>query len=169
VPEDWPVLNTTKGYSLAYSLDWEICQNTIYSWTFCDSQKDLAGIGHQLRLYVSVFPNDYPNSDWEVYNFIPTDTIRAFMALPVGESMQKVPGSPRPAYNTYKRLPDQMVAGWNAPVIENSNVWGLPAGTTDRIVFIVTHETTYMLGMYYESLEQLTMFEQVLDSFQFAP
>jgi hypothetical protein len=34
---------------------------------------------------------------------------------------------------------------------------------------IVTESTNYVIGMYYESPQQLEMFEQVLDSFQLIP
>jgi hypothetical protein len=74
-----------------------------------------------------------------------------------------------PDVDTYTRLPDRMVAGETALVIENSKVWEAPIGTKDRIVIIVTKHTIHLLGMYYETPEQLAMFEQVLDSFQFVP
>jgi hypothetical protein len=170
VPEGWQVLeDSTRGYSLAFPPEWNVCQVTRYSWTFCDIQEDPDWAGSPLRLYVSVFPKDYTNSDFEVYNFIPTVTIREFIALPVGESKPKVPGSPRPDTISYTRLPDQTVAGLTAPVIENSKLWGMPTETKERVVFMVTEDTTYILGTYYDTPDQLALFEQVMDSFQFLP
>lgn len=167
VPAGWQVLDDTlRGFSLAFPPEWHICQETRYSWTFCDNQEDPAWMGFPLRLYISVFPKDYTNSDAEVYNFIPTATLREFSALPIGESMSKVPGSPRPEYFTYTRHPDQMVAGSSAQVIENSKGWGIPSGTKERVVFQLAEDTTYILGMYYGTSDQLALFEQVLDSFQ---
>ncbi|MBE0696560.1 MAG: hypothetical protein IH586_06525 [Anaerolineaceae bacterium] len=169
VPDGWRVIDDSlRGYSLALPPEWNVCQETRYSWTFCDSQEDPAWMGFPLRLYISVFPNDYTNSDWEVYNFIPTATIREFIALPIGEIKSKVPASPRPEYFSYTRLPDQMVAESTAAVIENSKLWGIPSGTKERVAFMVTGDTTYILGMYYETPDQLALFAQVLDSFQFA-
>jgi hypothetical protein len=117
-------------------------------------------------IYVSVFPKDYNNSDWEVYNFIPTVTIREFLALPIGVSKPKESGSPRPDYISYTRLPDQTIAGSTAAAIENSKLWGIPTGTKERVVFMVTEDTTYILGMYYETPDQPALFEQVLNTFQ---
>ncbi len=167
VPKNWLVLDEEgHGYSLAFPPEWVICQKTRYSRILCDIQEDPAWMGPPLRLYVSAFPNGYTNADWEVYNFIPTETIRAYASLPVGESMPKVNGSPKPEYVTYTRLPDRMVAGWAAPVVENSRLWGIPAGTKERVVFIVVESSTYIIGRYYETSEQMAMFQQVLDSFQ---
>jgi hypothetical protein len=169
VPQGWKELAVSKGYSLAYPPEWAECQVTRYSLTFCQVQEDSAWMGPPLRLYVSVFPRDHTNADFEVYNFITAESIREFMALPVGGSKLREPNAMAPDYFTYTHLPDRMVAGWSATVIENSRVWEAPSGTKDRVVFIVTEDTTYMLGMYYESPEQLAMFEQVLDSFQLVP
>jgi hypothetical protein len=171
VPEGWQVLNdSTQRYSLAYPTDWKIGQETKYSRVFSQIQKEPAWMeGTALRLYVSAVPQDYTNQEFEVYNFYPIESIREFMAIPVGDSKLKVPGSSLPDYFTYTRLPDRIVAGWNALVIENPKVWEAPSGTKDRVVFIVTESTTYILGMYYDTPEQLAMFEQVLDSFQFVP
>jgi hypothetical protein len=168
VPVGWQVLDEVRqGYSLAFPSEWNACQETRYSWTFCDIQEDPKWMGRPLRLYVSVFPKDYTNEDWEVYNFIPTETIRAYLALPIGESRPKIAGSPRPDYISYTRLANQTVAGMTAAVIENSKLWGIPSGTKERVVLMITEDTTYILGMYYTTLEQLVLFEQVLDTFRF--
>jgi hypothetical protein len=170
VPDGWQVINdSTRGYSLAYTTKWEICQETKYSRLFCEIQKEPVGMGPPPRLYVSAFPTEYTNPDWEVYNFTPAATIRQFLALPVGASMLKEPGSPTPDHFTYTRLPDQVFAGQTGLVIENSKVWEMPSGTRDRVIFLSDGGTTYILGMYYETPEQLAMFEQVLDSFQPVP
>lgn len=170
VPDGWQVLeDSARGYSLAFPPEWNVCQETRYSWTFCDTQEDPDWMGPTLRLYVSGFPKDYTNSDFEVYNFIPTETIREFTALPIGESKPKVPGSPRPDYISYTRLPDQSVAGLAVPVIESSKLWGMPSETKERVVFVVTEDTTYILGMYFDTPDQLALFEVVLESFQFLP
>lgn len=166
-PEGWQLLEVpTLGYSLAYPPEWEICQETRYSITFCEIQKEPEGMGPPPRLYVSVYPKDYTNADWEVYNFTPAEIIQGYMDLPVGESMLKEPRSPFPDYSTYTRLPDLTVAGHTALAIENSKVWEMPSGTKDRVLYIRTEATTYNLGMYYATPEQLTIFEQVLESFQ---
>jgi hypothetical protein len=168
IPEGWQVLDEVRqGYVLAFPQEWNACQETRYSWTFCDIQEDSEWVGSPPRLYVSVFPNDYTNEDWEVYNFIPTVTIRKFITLSVGESKAKEPGAPRTEYITYTRLANQTVAGLTAAVIENSQLWGIPSGTKERVVLIITEDTTYIIGMYYATPEQLTLFEQVLDTFQF--
>jgi hypothetical protein len=170
VPEGWQALeDSTLGLSLAYPTQWEICQETKYSRAYCEIQAEPEGMGPPPRLYVSVYPLDSTNPDWEIYNFTPIETIREFMALPVGESMLKVPGSPTPDYFTYTRLSDQVIAGLNASVIENPKVWEAPSGTKDRVLFILTEDTIYTLGTYYETPEQLAMFEQVLASFQLIP
>jgi len=44
-----------------------------------------------------------------------------------------------------------------------------PPETKERVVLIFTEGTTCMIGVYYETPEQLEMFEQVLDSFQLVP
>jgi len=54
-------------------------------------------------------------------------------------------------------------------VIENSKVLEFPPETKERVVLIFTEGTTCMIGVYYETPEQLEMFEQVLDSFQLVP
>jgi hypothetical protein len=169
VPQGWREISLSQGYSLAYPPEWAECQVTRYSLTFCQVQEDPAWNGPALRLYVSVFPRDHTNADFEVYNFITPESIQDFMALAVGESRLREPNAMAPDYFTYTRLPDRMVAGLSAAVIENSRVWEAPPGTKDRVAFIVTEDTTYMLGLYYETPEQLAMFEQVLDSFRITP
>ena len=169
-PEGWLVLdNPNLGYSLAYPAEWEICQETKYSRAFCEIQEEPEGMGPPPRLYVSVVPQDYTNHDWEVYNFTSNEIIQEFLASPVGESILKAPASPASDYYTYTRLTDQMVAGRTALLIENSKVWEAPPGTKDRVLFIVSEGSIVHIGAYYETPEQLAMFEQVLDSFQFAP
>lgn len=170
IPQGWQTLNDpSQGYSLAYPPEWELCQETKYSRAYCEIQEEPEGMGPPPRLYVSVVPQDFTNPDFEAYNFYPIETIKEFMALAVGESMLKEPNAMAPEYFTYTRLPDQMVAGLTALVIENSKVWEFPSGTKDRVVFILTEDSSIMLGMYYETPEQLAMFEQVLDSFQIVP
>jgi hypothetical protein len=88
------------------------------------------------------------------------------MSLPLGASMLKEPDAIPPDCFTYTRLPNRKVAGRTALVIENSTVWEAPIGTKDRLVILVSGDTTYILGMYYETPQQLAMFEQILDSFQ---
>lgn len=169
VPENWQTLDdTSQGYSLAYPPEWVVCEEHRFSRIFCGAQEEPTGPGPALRLYVSAVPQDYTNEDFEVYNFIPMEKVREFMALPVGEAALLHPGS-LPEYFTYTRLHNRMVAGWAATVIENSKVWEFPEGTKQRVVFIVTEGTTYTIGMYYQTPEQLAQFEQVLDSFELAP
>src|SRR5512140_2764582 len=134
VPAGWHVL---KGYSLAYPPEWEVTEQLRYSRMFTEIQKEPAGMGPPLRLYVSAFPNDYTDQDGQVYNFIPSESIREFMALPVGKSKLKVADANPPDAWTYTRLPDQTVAGKTALVIENSTVWEAPTGTKDRVLVIV--------------------------------
>jgi hypothetical protein len=55
VPEGWQVFtDSSKGYSLAYPPEWEACSETRYSQIVCEIQKEPAGLGPPLRLYVSV-------------------------------------------------------------------------------------------------------------------
>ncbi len=174
LPACWQVFkHAARGYSLTYPLVWVNNQVSQYSQEFNEIQVEPAGMGPPLRLYVSVYPKDYTNQDPDVshfvYHFVPLETIREFMALPVGESMLKDPDTPTPDSDTYTRLPDRIVAGETALVIENSKVWEAPTGTKDRIALIEIKGTLYLLGMYYETPEQLAMFEQVLDSFQLIP
>jgi hypothetical protein len=169
LPQGWQEITFSQGYSLAYPPEWAQCQVTRYSLSFCQVQEDPAWNGPPLRLYVSVFPRDHANADFEVYNFITAESIREFIALPVGGSRLREPNVMAPDYFTYTRLPDRMVAGLSTAMIENSRVWEAPPGTKERVVFIVTEDTTYILGLYYEAPEQLAMFEQVLDSFRISP
>jgi hypothetical protein len=169
-PEGWQMItDSSSGYSLAHPPAWVACQETKYTRAYCETEVDPAWGTIPLRLYVSAFPQDYDNADFEVYNFIPTGSLREFMALAVGESKLKEPNAVEPAFFTFTRLPDRVVAGRSAAVIENSKLWEFPAETKERVAFILTESTTYMLGTYYETPEQLAMFEQVLDSFQLAP
>lgn len=170
VPDGWQgFYNDYQGYSLAYPPEWGICEELKYSRAFCEFQQKPAGMGPPLRLYVSVYPQEYTDQDGQVNNFTPLESIREFLALKVGASKLRVPDAMAPDYFTYTRLPDRVVAGQTALVIENSKVWEAPTGTKDRVVFIITQGTIYNLGMYYETPEQLAMFEQVLDSFRIAP
>lgn len=167
VPEGWQgFYNDAHGYSLGYPTVWAVSEELRYSHVFVEIQKEPAGMGPPVRLYVSVFPNDYTDQDGGVYNFITSESIRAFMALPVGASRLKELDAMPPGAFLYTRLPDRNLAEWTALVIENSQVWEAPSGTKDRLVILVTEDTTYMLGMYYETPQQLAMFEQVLDTFQ---
>jgi hypothetical protein len=169
VPEGWQGLtDDIQGYSLIYPMEWRYSEDTIYSRVFSEKSNVPDLERPPLRLYISAYPKEHANQDWDVYNFIPGDIIQRFMDLPVGQSMLKVPGGPMPEYITYTRLPDRTVAGQAALVIENSKVWEFPPGTKERVVFLVTEGNTYMVGMYYETPEQLAKFEQVLDSFKVA-
>lgn len=170
VPEGWNVFtDAANGYAVAYPPAWEICQEQAASRIFCEIQAVPEGMGLPLRMYISVIPQDATNENFEIYNFFPPARVREFMALQVGESLLKEPQVMAPDFFSYTRLPDRMVAGWNALVIENAKPWEFPAGTKDRVVFIVTEGDIYMIGMYYQTPEQLEMFEQALDSFQFVP
>ena len=170
VPKGWqPFNNGAQGYSLAYPIIWAVSEETKYSRVFNEIQQEPAGVGPPLRLYVSVYPNEYANQNGGVYSFITSESIRAFMALPVGASRLKELDAVAPDYFLYTRLPDRKFAGQTALVIENSKVWEAPPGTKDRVVILVTASTTYVLGMYYETPQQLEMFEQVLDSIQSYP
>jgi hypothetical protein len=170
VPDGWQIFSDpTFGYSVAFPKEWEKCTETRYSHLFCEIQKEPAGMGPPPRLYISVIPQDYTNEDFEVYNFMPFETIREFLSIPVGESRLKEPGAIPPEYFTYTRLPDQTVAGWKAAVIENSRVWEAPSGTRDRVYLIDTDDAIYMIGQYYMTPEQLDTMEKVLDSFRLKP
>lgn len=167
VPEGWQLFyNDAQSYSLGYPTIWAVSEELRYSRVFVEIQKEPAGIGPPVRLYVSVFPKEYDDQDGGVYNFITSESIRTFMALPVGASRLKELDAMPPDSFTYTRLPDRNLAGRTTLVIENSKVWEAPSGTKDRLVILVTEDTTYMFGMYYETPQQLAMFEQVLDSFQ---
>lgn len=174
IPVGWQLFkHATLGYSLIYPLIWANNQVSWYSQEFTEIQQEASGVGPPLRLYVSVYPKDYTNQNTDanhfVYHFIPFETIQEFMALPVGEAMLKEPDAVPPGAFTYTRLPDRKVAGETALVIENPKVWEAPIGTKDRIVIFVTKDTIQLLGMNYETPEQLAMFEQVLDNFQPGP
>lgn len=169
VPDDWQRLtDSTLGYALAYPPEWVVCEEHPYSRIFCSPQEEPTGPGPALGLYITVVPQDYTNEDFGAYNFIPMEKVREFMALPVGETALLHPGG-LPEYFTYTRLHNRMVSGWTATVVENSKVWEFPEGTKQRVVFIVTEGTTYTIGMYYQTPEQLAQFEQVLDSFELIP
>jgi hypothetical protein len=130
VPQGWQVsTDSSNGYSMAYPPEWELCEEHPYSRIYCEIQDEPVGMGPPLRLYLSVFPQDYANADFEVYNFIPSETIRNYMALAMGEAMLRYPETVLPEYVSYTRLPDRMVAGWSALVIENSKVWEFPPET----------------------------------------
>ena len=167
VPGDWQLFyNGAQGYSLAYPMLWALSEETKYSRVFTEIQKEPAGMGPPLRLYVSIYPKEYTNQDGGVYFFITSESILEFMTLPVGASrLRELDAMPPDCFN-YTRLPDRKLAGQTALVIENSKVWEAPLGTKDRTVILVTAGTTYILGMYYETPEQAAMFEQVLASFQ---
>lgn len=170
VPDGWQSFyNSTQGYTLAYPPQWGMCQELQHSRIFCEFQPPPPEIGPLVRLYVSVYPQENTGQDGQAFNFTPFDSIQKFNALPVGESMLKVPDAVPPEPFTYTRLPDRMVAGQTGLVIENSGVWEAPTGTKDRGIFIVSQGMVYHLGTYYETPEQLAMFEQVLDSFRLSP
>lgn len=167
VPEGWQLFyNAAQGYSLGYPTVWAVSEELSYSRVFVEIQKEPAGVGPPVRLYVSVFPKEYTDQDGGVYNFFTNESIQAFMALPVGASRLKELDAIPPDAFLYTRLPDRGLAERTALVIENSIVWEAPLGTKDRLVILATEDTTYMLGMYYETPQQLAIFEQVLDSFQ---
>ena len=52
-------------------------------------------------------------------------------------------------------------------MIENHKVWEGERGTRDRRVLLSRGAGTYMLGTYYETPEELGVFEQVLATFRF--
>lgn len=170
VPEDWQTLTEeTFGYSVAFPQEWEPCTETRYSHVYCEVQIEPSGLGPPPRLYISVIPEGNTNADFEIYNYLPIETIREFISLPVGESRLKEPGAITPEYFTYTRLPDQEIAGLPAAVIENTKVWEAPPGTRDRLYLIDTEGAAYLIGTYYQTPEQLEMMGKVMDSFQFTP
>lgn len=170
VPDGWQSFyNSTQGYTLAYPPQWGMCEELQHSRIFCEFQPPPPPMGPLVRLYVSVYPQDNTGQDGQAFNFTPFDSIQKFNALPVGESMLKVPDAIPPEAFTYTRLPDRMVAGQVALVIENAGVWEAPVGTKDRGVVFVSQGMVVHLGTFYETPEQLAMFEQVLDSFRLSP
>jgi len=170
LPPGWLSLTSTaSGYSLAYPPEWEICTEQQHSLILCESQAEPSEMGLPLRMYVSVFPHNYTNADWDVYNFFPAETIQTFSSLAVGQSALKYPGAILPEYVTYTRLPDQLVDGRFTLAVESSKVWEFPPETRERVVIIDSPETTYIFGMYYQAPQQLELYEQVLENVKILP
>lgn len=156
-------------FGIAYPADWEEGQRYLeYSRLFFEKSTDPDGIGPLPKLYVTFIPLDDSLAQGS-YGFMSNESIRSFMALAVGEAQPLEPDAVLAEYITYTRLPDRAVSGWQALVIENDRVWEAPPETIERRALIVTEAGTLILGTFYERPEELALFEQALDTFQFMP
>jgi hypothetical protein len=97
------------------------------------------------------------------------EAIRSFLTLPVGEVQPFVPNAVLSEYITYTRLPDQEIGGLGVVLLENNRVWEAPVETIERRTLIVTEAGTFIVGTFYETPEELSLFEEVLNTFQFLP
>ncbi len=160
------VSDPVHGYSLALPSEWEACTTTEYSRVYCSPQAELGASGFP-ALYVSVIPAGFTNDVGSVYNFLPEEAIRSFLALPVGEALAT--GEPNPEHSTFTRLPDATIAGETWVVIENTGVWEGGPDTKDRRLIVAHGDMTYVVGAYYKTQAELDTFEAILATFAFTP
>ena len=154
------------GYWMVLPSEWEACTTTDYSWVYCSPQAESGTSGFP-AFYISVIPEGFTNDQASVYNFMPEEVIRRFLALPMGETLTT--GDPNPEHSTFTRLPDATIAGETWAVIENTRVWEGGPDTRDRRLIVAHGDMTYVVGAYYETQMDLDEFEAVLATFAFTP
>jgi hypothetical protein len=164
VPTDWlPYADDVFGFSLMHPPSWELTQQTEQSRLFSLKQTELPGPTFPV-FYVTVMPEGFTNEQAEAYNFWNAEEVASALALEVGVSGE-IHGAPE--YNIYTRLRDVTVDGEPGVVVESGHVWEGTSDTIDRRVLVVRNGTTYMLGTYYSTPEELQAFEQVVGTFKF--
>lgn len=164
LPVGQMVSDLSRGYSMVLPREWEACATTEYSRLFCAPQTGPTGPGFP-AFYVSVIPAGFTNDDASVYNFLPEEIVRRFLALPVGETLAA--GEPNSEYSTFTRLPDATIAGEAWVVIENGRVWEGGPDTKDRRLMMAHGDLTYLVGAYYKTRSELDGLEAILATLVF--
>src|SRR5258708_23258549 len=157
--------NYTVMYPSALEINQMDLQNAPYSVIFHVKQTQPGPNGFP-ALYISVIPDKFTNTNSVVYNFMPVDIINNFFTMNVGE-VKQTQTSTYAEFWTYKKLPDEIIAGQRGILIENNKVWGGGNGLADRRVYIKKDGYTYMIGTYYQTLQELNNFKTFLSSFNF--
>jgi hypothetical protein len=113
--------------------------------------------------FITVIPSGFDNADASAYNFLQEEALQELVNLEVGSSMAT---EAIPEYYTFTRLPDLTIGGEDFVLVENTRVWEAPAGVKDRRALLAAGGNLYMLGTYYETVEELETFETVLEQFR---
>ncbi len=167
---NWQTYSNEKfSYSVKYPTNLEISQmdlqNAPYSAIFNIKQSEPGPSGFPV-LYVSVIPNGFTNTNSVVYNFMSDDLVNSFFPMNVGEVKQTQTGT-YSEFWTYKKLPNTTIAGQSGITIENDKVWEGGDGLKDRRVFVKKNNSTYMIGVYYRTSQELADFQRFMENFSF--
>ena len=157
--------NKKYKYTVKYPDNLEMAEETPYSTVFTIKPKPVARLVFPL-LYVSVIPDRLAKPD-EVYNFMTAETINKFYALPDNESIQTETGT-NAEYWKFKKLASIPVGGIDGVVIQNENVFE-GNGAVNRRILVKKNGMTYLIGSYFQSQEELTVFRDFVMSFSFLP
>ncbi|MDP3994865.1 MAG: hypothetical protein Q8P91_03460 [bacterium] len=157
--------NTRFGYSVKYfpTLSTDI-DDSYYSQLFENVPNSGFFRTPLPDLYISVIPNGFKNTDYEVYNFMPANIIDQFFNMKIGSTLQ-TKKSEFAKFSTYKKIADTNVANLKGTTVENYNVFSYNG--TERRVFIKKGNYTYMIGTYYTDLNELENFQKSLSTFKF--
>jgi hypothetical protein len=152
-------------------------QQGTYSWILGSTA---AGPGGPVPnfLYISVIPDDFPQSGGEdeiIYNYDPVET-RTLLNMQVGES-QSLREDPNLAdWFSYTRLPDTSLAGQPAHTYENDQPWEFPPGTREIRYYLQANGCTYLVGGYMATVGSgqpgaidQELFDQIIATFRSAP
>lgn len=156
--------NKKYHYFVKYPDNLAMSEETPYSTVFTIKPKPVARLVFPL-LYVSVIPDGFTNTKGEVYNFMTAEIINKFYALPDNETIQTETGT-NAEYWKFKKLATIPVAGIDGIVIQNDNVFE-GNGAVNRRVIVKKNGLTYIIGSYFQSQEELTIFRDFVLNFAF--
>lgn len=156
----WKIFTNQKyGFSVRYPSNLLAQEEIGYAYNLGITQGKAAdGSAYFHTFDIFIVPSTFNSSDTVGYDYLTSDWINGLYTLKVGESKP---------FSTviFKRLPDIKVAGQDALVIEVD----LKSGNnpSQKRVFVKQNGYTYMFEKDYQSIDELTDFQNFLTTFKF--
>lgn len=137
------------GYAVDFPSDMDAVSQGMYSWILSYTAAEPSGPVPNF-LYISVIPDDFPQSSGEpgiIYNYDPVET-QTLLNMQVGESRSLRDDPLLADWFTYTRLPDTSLGNQAAQTYENDQPWEFPLGTKEIRYYLQGNDCTYLVGGY---------------------
>lgn len=154
--------NSKNNYSVKYS-DYLKYSETRYSTVFIPKNTQSVSSDYP-SLFISVIPDDLEDKK-DIYNYMSPDIINKIFSMHDNESIE-TQSWPNTEFSTFRRLTQLPVSGKEGIIIQNNKVLK-EEGMANRRVLIRNQDSTYIIGCYYRTQQELDAFRNFLDSFKF--